>query len=146
MGCEEVGVHKGASCEERWRLWEGYGNGTRRRGLTRVAGSRGDLEGEIKTCSAKERVSLCLLFVLEAPQCHFPPVLCAVVYLREYIRCIFPSCRMLVRFDSSILLAFPSKTCCRKPTQESKRVIIMEEDRLEKKRGCDVVQQRQGVQ
>jgi hypothetical protein len=109
MGCEEVGVHKGASCEERWRLWGAYGNGTRRTGLTRVAGSRGGLEGEIKTCSAKERVGSCSLFVLEALWRRFPPVLPAVVFLREYLRCIFSSCRILVRFDSSILLASPQK-------------------------------------
>jgi hypothetical protein len=69
-------------------------------GLTRVAGSRGDLEGKIKTCSAKERVGSCFLFVLEALQCRFRPALPAVVFLREYLRCIFPSCKsILVRFD-----------------------------------------------
>jgi hypothetical protein len=40
-----------------------------------------------------------------------------------------------IRFVNSF--GVPSKTCCRKPIQESKRLIIMEEDRL-KKRGCGV--------
>jgi hypothetical protein len=135
MGCEEVGIHKGASYGERWRLWGRYGSGARRTGLTRVAGSRGDLEGDIKTCLGKKRVISCPLFVREALQRRFPPVLPAVVFLRRYLRCIFPSRRILVN-SSGVSL----KTCCRKPIQESKKVIIMEEDLL-KKRGRGVVQQ-----
>jgi hypothetical protein len=44
---EEVVVHIGSSCKDRWRLWGGTAAGRGGRGLTRVAGSRGDLDEEV---------------------------------------------------------------------------------------------------
>jgi hypothetical protein len=84
------------------------GNGTRRAGLTRVAGSRGDLEGEIKTCSVKESGFVFLSCARGTPVSFSTCVACCCIPSR--ISSVYlPSCRILVRFDSSILLAFPQK-------------------------------------